>query len=400
MTRFGPVFRRLGVLAGSLGLAGAGLVGLLAAPAAAVTVSDEGELRAAFTNTAETQIDLDADIVLDDCSGVPAGEVRRNSNTALTIDGHGFQVRQTCPTAGVFGQSGGAAITFQNIFITGGNQDNDDTCFGGGIRASAPITVLNSSVVGNSAACAGGGISVGSSLTVRNSTISGNSTEGEGGGIFQSAGPPSTFTLTNSTVTGNDTSSDNAGGGVRFFGAATIVYSTIVNNTAVNEANLSGYDGAPASLNIFGTVVALPLGGGDNCAGFGTPTTSYNWDDDGTCGFTGTGDHSDAGDPGLGALASNGGPTETREPVSGSPLIDAIPTGSCQNDGASGITTDQRLLPRPALSGCDIGAVEVQPAPEPPPGPSPEPDEPGAPGAPGAPGGPAQAVVGVARFTG
>jgi len=391
MAGFSKAGRRLGVLSGSLALATAGLVGLLAAPAAAVTVSDEAELRAAFTNAAETQIDLDADIVLSDCSGAPAGEVRRNSNTALTIDGHGFQVRQTCPTAGVFGQSGGAPITFQNIFITGGHQDNNDTCYGGGIRASAPITVLSSSIVGNSAACAGGGISVGSSLTVRNSTISDNSTDGEGGGIFQSAGPDATFTMVNSTVTGNDTSSDNAGGGIRFFGAATIVYSTIASNTATNEANLSGYTGGPASLTIFGTVVALPLGGGDNCAGFGTPTTSYNWDDDGTCGFNGTGDHSNAGDPGLAALASNGGPTQTREPVSGSPLVDKIPTGSCQNDGAAGITTDQRFLPRPAGNGCDIGAVEVQPTP-PGPGPGPGP-EPGAPEA-------APVVVGVVRFTG
>ena len=187
-------------------------------------------------------------------------------------------------------------------------------------------------------------MSVGSSLTVRNSTISGNSTDGEGGGIFQSAGPDATFTMVNSTVTGNDTSSDNAGGGIQFFGAATIVYSTIVNNTATNEANLSGY----------------------------------------------------TGDPSLAALASNGGPTETREPLSGSPLVDAIPTGSCQNDGAAGITTDQRFLPRPAADGCDIGAVEVQPTP-PGPGPSPVPgSERGTPGAPGA----AVTVVAVARFTG
>ena len=150
--------------------------------------------------------------------------------------------------------------------------------------SGAPITVLNSSVVGNSASCAGGGISIGSSLTVRNSTISGNSTDAEGGGIFQSAGPDATFTMVNSTVTGNDTSSDNAGGGIQFFGAATIVYSTIVNNTATNEAKLSGY----------------------------------------------------TGDPGLAALASNGGPTETREPLSGSPLVDAIPTGVVSERWRSG----------------------------------------------------------------
>jgi hypothetical protein len=43
-------------------------------------------------------------------------------------------------------------------------------------------------------------------------------------------------------------------------------------------------------------------------------------------------------------------------------LIDAIPNGACQLDGASGIMTDQRGFARPSPSGgaCDIGAVEVQ----------------------------------------
>jgi hypothetical protein len=398
---FERVGRRVGVLAGSLALAGAGVVGAIAwmaAPAGAVTVSNEEELRAEFTASSQTQVELANDITLDDCSGTPAGEVRRNSNTALTLDGKGFTVTQICPTAGVFGQSGGAAITFQNITITGGHQDNNDTCYGGGIRTSAPVTVLNSAIRDNFAACSGGGISVGSSLTVRNSTISGNTSGCEGGGIFQSAGPPSTFELTNSTVTGNETTEGCEGGGVRTFGMATIVYSTLVDNTADAGGNLSGYVGAAAILNIFGTVVASPLGGGDNCSGFVMKTSNgFNWDDDGTCGFNSTGDHSNAGDPGLGALGQNGGPTQTREPVSGSPLIDAIPTSSCQNDGASGITDDQRFLPRPALNGCDIGAVEVQPTPPTPPGPEPGPG-PGEGGA-GAVGA-AQPVTAVARFTG
>jgi len=61
--------------------------------------------------------------------------------------------------------------------------------------------------------------------------------------------------------------------------------------------------------------------------------------------------------------ADNGGTTQTRLPQPGSPLIDAIPNASCQTGGASGITTDQRGLPRPGAGSpaCDIGAVEVQP---------------------------------------
>ena len=71
-----------------------------------------------------------------------------------------------------------------------------------------------------------------------------------------------------------------------------------------------------------------------------------------------------SGDPLLGSLTANGGPTPTMAPAEGSPVIDA---GS-----AFGLTTDQRGLARPsdfpslsnAGDGSDIGAVEVQvPAP-------------------------------------
>jgi hypothetical protein len=98
--------------------------------------------------------------------------------------------------------------------------------------------------------------------------------------------------------------------------------------------------------------------------------------------FTAATDKQNAGDPKLGPLANNGGPTQTRLPQTGSPLIDAIPTGSCQADGASGITADQRGVSRPQGPGCDIGAVEVEVA---------------GPAAPVAPAAPVQAVV---RFTG
>ncbi len=69
--------------------------------------------------------------------------------------------------------------------------------------------------------------------------------------------------------------------------------------------------------------------------------------------------------PLLGPLAANGGPTQTLLPGAGSAAIDALAGAACP-------ATDQRGLPRPALGGCDAGAVEVQPAPVavvPPPGP-------------------------------
>ena len=61
--------------------------------------------------------------------------------------------------------------------------------------------------------------------------------------------------------------------------------------------------------------------------------------------------------PLLGALGDNGGPTLTRLPSASSPAVDQIPIGTlglC--DGA--LAVDQRGVPRPQGSACDIGAVE------------------------------------------
>lgn len=68
--------------------------------------------------------------------------------------------------------------------------------------------------------------------------------------------------------------------------------------------------------------------------------------------------------PNLGPLANNDASTLTMLPQPASPLIDGVPSSSCQVDGAAGITIDQRGQPRPdsASPNCDIGAVEVQPA--------------------------------------
>jgi hypothetical protein len=105
-------------------------------------------------------------------------------------------------------------------------------------------------------------------------------------------------------------------------------------------------------------VATTPIVGGD-LAGEG----NHNFSDDATCGFTSSTDRQDAGDPLLGPLGDNGGPTPTLLPLTGSPLINAIPLADCQADGAAGITTDQRGLPRPAETGCEIGSVELQPPP-------------------------------------
>ena len=149
-------------------------------------------------------------------------------------------------------------------------------------------------------------------MDLTNSTVSGN-TAGFGGGIYNFYGAVS---LTNSTVSGN--SADFGGGIYNSYGTVTL------NNTIV--ANSTG-----------GDVVS-----------FGGPLTgSHNLVEDGSDGLGDT----ITGDPLLGPLASNGGPTPTHALLPGSPAIDA-------GDGTGAPATDQRGIARPQLGGTDIGAFE------------------------------------------
>jgi hypothetical protein len=61
----------------------------------------------------------------------------------------------------------------------------------------------------------------------------------------------------------------------------------------------------------------------------------------------------------LGALQNNGGPTKTHALPSGSDAIDAGNTAGCVDGDGAPITKDQRGVPRPFGSYCDVGAFEV-----------------------------------------
>jgi hypothetical protein len=414
--------RRLACLTGIAALV-SGCVALSGGSAGAVTVSTEAQLQTAFADGTETSVVLANSIDLS-CAG--GGDLDRNSAVALTIEGNGFTIRQTCAGERVMQQAGSGALILNGVTITGGANSSGN---GGGILASASVTLTNSVVTGNTTAANGGGIATnpgtltitnssvtsntagtdggganvqGGALIVTDSTFSANTaTAGGGGAVFRDGSSGGDVMLVRSTFSGNQaptpeegsgaieslralsavnsTVTGNSGntGGISVAGSGqdmTLVYTTVVANTSISggAANV-----AKASANIvtFGSVIGLPQGG-PNCELNGATTTSngFNFSDDASCGLTSTGDVQNGGDPNLGALAANGGPTQTRIPQAGSPLIDAIPTGSCQADGATGITTDQRGEPRPALSACDIGSVEVQPTtptPPPPLGPSP-----------------------------
>jgi len=368
----------------------AGLVTVVgAALAGATDASDEATLRAAFDTDA--QIDLLNDITLSDCS---AGALTRSTADAVAVDGHGFTITQTCQdniidSDDILGLQ--SDITLTNITLTGGREAED----GGAIDMNGAfdtdggdLTVVNSTLVDNCSGDDAGAIENenGDTLIIA-STLTGNLAEDQAGAIRSKRGD---LTIVNSTITGNTQFQLGAVDSGQFNGGSlTLVYDTIVDNQNVDsdgacdidpealeadDGDVGADDGDvgaaqfnPANVNAdnlfssFGTVIALPSGG-PNCDFPATTSQGYNFSDDATCSFTDTtaGDRENAGDPGLGALASNGGPTQTRLPTATSALLNFIPIASCQADGAAGVTTDQRGISRPQSTGCEIGAVEVE----------------------------------------
>jgi len=369
-------------------LVGGALV-LSAAPAGAVDVSTEAQLRDAFAD--EAQVDLVNDLTLVDCS-VDAGAVTRFANTPVVVDGHGFTITQTCPaTIFELDSAFGADVTLQDITLTGGRERDD----GGAIDMNnGDLTVLRSSLTGNCALSDAGAIeNEDGDITIIESTLSNNRADDTAGAVRSKRG---NTTIVNSTITGNSQRFNGAidSGQDLADASLTLVYADVVDNVvdATPSCDIAAADlgatvddevGAQQDMAVanvyvvntfssFGSVIALPSGGPNCFVETGTTSLGYNYSDDDTCEFTDPTDTEDGADPQLGALADNGGPTQTRLPALTSPLVNVIPIDACgDGDGLAGfaVTTDQRGVSRPQETGCEIGAVELEAPPIPPPPP-------------------------------
>ncbi len=263
-------------------------------------------------------------------------------------------------------------------FATGGGAINND-------GANSRLTLSDCTLSGN-VATFGGGIGNIGTATVTRCTLSGNSA-GYGAGIENLGG----ITLADCTLSGNTSTgpllsnSVNGGGGINNFGTATLVNCTIAGNSAVayggaisnvatlslSNCTLSGNsspNGGAIYSEIFSNGAASPVvtlsntilnagAQGANLVNKGSTITSkgYNLSSDNGGGFlTGTGDKINT-NPGLGALANNGGPTQTLALLASSPALDM------GNPGTTGLpANDQRGVgfPRVLNGRVDIGAVE------------------------------------------
>ena len=234
-----------------------------------------------------------------------------------TIDGAGRKVTISGGVAvRVFMVGPGVSLSLNHLTVADGEAPHN---VGGGIyNGGGTVTVNNSTVSGNSADYGGGIYNRGGTVTVSNSTFSGNSADHHGGGIYNLDG---TVTVSNSTFAGN--SATNTGGGIYNYGGTATLKNTIVANS-------------PAGGNCGGTI------------GDGGHNLSYP---DGTC----PGIH---GDPVLGPLQANGGPTQTMALGAGSAARDTADAATCAAAPVNNL--DQRGVARPQGAGCDIGAFEAR----------------------------------------
>jgi hypothetical protein len=252
------------------------------------------------------------------------------------------------------GPGGGIFTVHGDVTVVGSSIDgNRSDGRGAAIESWGHATVINSTIARNfSVGQSAGGVSSRGDLYVANSTISNNYAEGTGAGIFGQQ----KVTLVNSTVTDNISSvAPNvfAGDGLEAFGST------------IGPARIEHFGGQVQPTEI-------------SCRVYHAKSWGYNFSTDDSCGLNGPTDVIGP-DPMLEPLRHNGGIGETRMPAPGSPLVDRIPVPSC-NTGPLGeimegeqhleglvpdrrtmLAADQRGVPRPQRSGCDIGAVEVSP---------------------------------------
>ena len=222
---------------------------------------------------------------------------------------------------GVFSAEGNVSLTVSTV------SDNHSDYSGGGIFSGGAISITNSTISGNTSVGPGGGVlSLGGSVLLANSTVSGNTCEYGGGGILIVAHP--TLTITNSIVARNIDLDRNSDPDLKVTTSTTLSvhHSLIGDNTTTGLAEAQTPD---ANGNLIGTS-SMRI------------------------------------DPLLGPLADNGGPTQTRALLPGSPALDAgdpnfdpaDPDGNPLTNDA--LPYDQRSDPyRRVFDGDETGGARI-----------------------------------------
>ncbi|MDG4595915.1 MAG: choice-of-anchor Q domain-containing protein [Candidatus Contendobacter sp.] len=261
---------------------------------------------------------------------------------------------------GIYVEDTGGPLLIQNTVISG----NQATGNGGGVYfydPDDPVTIENSTISGNSAGGRGGGIYLYSpdsgAFTIRGTTISGNNAA-TGGGVYLYS-PDHGGTIENSTISGNQATA-GSGGGIVLYN----LYNFEIRHTTIAGNSATGTGGGlfieDGQLPLLNSLVGDNTAGANNDLGNGSggsfDLTFTLVESPGTATINDNGGNIFGQDPQLGALANNGGPTQTHLPAGASPAVNAGDPAF-----APPPSTDQRGLPRVVNGRIDMGAVEINP---------------------------------------
>jgi Divergent InlB B-repeat domain len=238
----------------------------------------------------------------------------------------------------------------------GGIEVDTDPRFG-----ATTVQISYTTIQGNAAAGPGGGVfwQATGTLALDSSLVALNTAE-SGAGISTGPGPSTaaigTVQLTNTTLAGN--AAERGGGIERSSGNTLLRAATIAGNSASRGSGIL-FIGARAVYSIASGLIMANLPASQNCAlstGNGALAATDALSVPGANLESGTGCHLRTSDmsgtnPLLAPLANNGGPTQTRALLPGSPAVDKYTGAECPS-------TDQRAYKRPAGLACDIGAFE------------------------------------------
>jgi len=289
--------------------------------------------------------------------------------------------------------NGGGDLTITDTIISNNTGDANG---GGGIRNSnnGKVTIISSTVSNNTATVAtyssGGGVFNLGKLIVMSSTFSNNTTSASGGGINNNAGELEVISSTfyGNVATGNTAANIAGVGGGIYNSISYPKYITVTNSTFFNNSakygggiyhtgsyNSNGY--LVVTNSTFSENVATSQGGGiynasllyytnsilANSTGGDCVNDVYdghiavsvnNLVEDGSCSAGSV--NLQTGDPQLGVLGSNGGPTQTMALLPGSPAINAGDSMLCEDTPVN--NRDQRGVLRTHDTQCDLGAYE------------------------------------------
>jgi hypothetical protein len=249
----------------------------------------------------------------------------------LTLIGPGANLLAISGNASsrVFRVNAGVNFFLAGLTVTNGRAIVGNFGGGGILNEYGILTVSNCTISGN-VAFAGGGIynyawGNNATLTILNSTLSGNSSTSTGfgaGAIFNYAREgDTTVTVRNCTISGNTSGFGIGGiGNDAYWGTATL---EVLNTTFSGNTGLGIYNNdlplGVANLTLGHTLLAKGAGGINLFNNGSVTNLGFNFADDDSAGAFATQVPSLL----LAPLADNGGPTRTHALLPGSPAIDA-----------------------------------------------------------------------------